>query len=157
MKQQGKKSTVDCIITSRTIEKDSTYAIDDEDGIFRIKGRNDKGTGHRKIVTNIKVNNLGKKALNINSELEWKEFNTHVKQANQDQSFNIMNNTEVENTIIDILKNTVEKIKIQTVKGESPQSEELTRKKERKQKQCKQYNKQYHMKNRRQTHTRKGV
>ena len=133
-----KKSTVDYILTSRTIAKNVSHTIVDEEGSFRVKGKNDKGSDHNTILTNIRVNNPRTKTFtekwNVNNKPGWKEFNTRMKKVNQIQPFNKMDYTEVEQKILEMMRGTVGKMKIRTDKTRTPKNEEITENKKKEKK-----------------------
>ena len=130
-----KKSTVDYILTSRTIAKNVSHTIVDEEGSFRVKGKNDKGSDHNTLLTNIKVNNPRTKTStekwNVNNKPGWKEFNTRMKKVNQIQPFNKMDYTEVEQKILEMMRGTVGKMKIRTHKTRTPKNKEITENKKK--------------------------
>ena len=132
-----KKSTVDYIITTKRIAKNTTHTIVDEKGNKKIYGNNKKETDHNTIITNIKINNPRKKTYinkwRINNKEGWNEFNTRIQERNKKREIRTLEYEEAEKVIKRTLEQTIGKVKIRTDKTRKPQSEEIkATKKERK-------------------------
>ena len=123
-KKQEEKSIIDYIVTSKGIAKPSVTIVDEE-GQFRIKGKNE--TDHNTIITTVTTNLPRKKTYiekwNLANEEGWDKFNKEMNRKRKELS-NI-EYPELEREIRETMAKTIGKKKIRTDKEPKPNSEEI--------------------------------
>ena len=103
------RSVIDYIITTETIERNTTSLIIDKEGTLRIKGK--KESDHNTILMAIKVNNPRKREYITKWKLEnkegWNQFNKKIKEENNQSELSKRDYEDTERTIIKTMEETV--------------------------------------------------
>ena len=121
------RSVIDYIITTETIERNTTSLIIDKEGTLRIKGK--KESDHNTILMAIKVNNPRKREYITKWKLEnkegWNQFNKKIKEKNNQSELSKRDYEDTERTIIKTMEETVGRQKTRVDKPPIPKSDEI--------------------------------
>ena len=121
------RSVIDYIITTETIERNTTSLIIDKEGTLRIKGK--KESDHNTILMAIKVNNPRKREYITKWKLEnkegWNQFNKKIKEENNQSELSKRDYEDTERTIIKTMEETVGRQKTRVDKPPIPKSDEI--------------------------------
>ena len=121
------RSVIDYIITTETIERNTTSLIIDKEGTLRIKGK--KESDHNTILMAIKVNNPRKREYITKWKLEnkegWNQFNKKIKEENNQSELSKQDYEDTERTIIKTMEETVGRQKTRVDKPPIPKSDEI--------------------------------
>ena len=109
-RNDAEKSVIDYILTTDQIASNIQTIIVDEEGILRIKGKNE--TDHNTIMMSLKINDARKPTFEekwmLNNEKGWKKFNKTIQEAYSKNKINTNDCQKTEKDIIKILKETIE-------------------------------------------------
>ena len=121
------RSVIDYIITTETIERNTTSLIIDKEGTLRIKEK--KESDHNTILMAIKVNNPRKREYITKWKLEnkegWNQFNKKIKEENNQSELSKRDYEDTERTIIKTMEETVGRQKTRVDKPPIPKSDEI--------------------------------
>jgi len=132
-------STIDYIITTEKLAKQTREVIVDEEGIYRIKGRkhSDHNTILTKIGTNIKVNTKIIKRWKLNNKEGWEKYNKEIQKAYKDKGIGEQMN--LGKIIVRTLQHTVGQVRIRTGSHKPKETQEVKQLRQEKNEACRKY------------------
>ena len=129
-KNPRERSVIDYIITSETISSKITELIIDEEGIYRIKGKEE--TDHNTIITTVQIPHKKEttkiRRWKLNNTEGWNQYNERIEKVGTKME----NYTELEKLIVKTMENTIGQTTITIGNKKKKETEEIKKLREKK-------------------------